>query len=74
VKTRTAPRCAGCNKRITKGEPDLILRRMSEENPMVAALRLVYHVRCKDAALERVHGAPPAFWRMTHRYVDPEAN
>jgi hypothetical protein len=38
------PRCAGCKKRITRGEPDLILRRMDPDNPMRTALKLVYHV------------------------------
>jgi hypothetical protein len=67
------PRCAGCKRRITKGEPDPILRRMSEENPTRTALRLVYHVRCYTAALERA-GGTPALWHMTHRYVEAEAN
>jgi hypothetical protein len=62
------PRCAACKKRITKGEPDLILRRMSEGNPMVAALRLVYHERCKDGALERIQGAPGAL-QLVYRTV-----
>jgi len=60
-------------KRITRGEPDLILRRMASENPTVTALRLVYHARCYTAALERVTDKP-ALWRMTHRYVEAEAN
>jgi hypothetical protein len=67
------PRCAGCNKRITKGEPDLILRRMAPENPTVTALRVLYHVRCQGAALERAAGTP-ALWHMTHRYIEAEAN
>jgi hypothetical protein len=67
------PRCAGCKRRITKGEPDLILRRMAEENPTVTALKLVYHERCKDAALERATERP-ALWLMTHRYIEAEAN
>jgi len=66
-------RCAGCKKRITKGEPDLILRRMAPENPTLTALRLVYHVRCYAAALERA-SETPALWRMTHRYIAAEAN
>ena len=73
MKTRTVARCAGCNKRITRGEPDLILRRMASENPMVTALRLVYHVRCHGAARERVVGTP-ALWHLTHRYIDAEVN
>ena len=69
------PRCAGCKKRISRSEPDLILRRMSEENPAVAALRLAFHERCKDAALERATSeATPALWLMTHRHVEAEAN
>jgi hypothetical protein len=67
------PRCAGCKRRITKAEPDLILRRMTPENPTVTALRLVYHVRCQGAALERA-SETPALWHMTHRYVEAEAN
>ena len=47
------PRCADCEKRITSGELDLILRRMDPENPMRAALKLIYHVRCQGAAFER---------------------
>jgi len=66
-------RCAGCKKRITRGEPDLVLLRMAQENPTVTALRLVYHVRCQGAALERAAGVP-ALWRMTHRYIEAEAN
>ena len=66
------PRCAGCKRCITRGEPDLILRRMAEENPTVTSLRLVYHVRCRGAALERVTGTP-ALWRMTHRHVEAGA-
>ena len=67
------PRCAGCKGRITRGEPDLVLRRMTPENPAATALRLVYHVRCQGAALERVTDKP-ALWRMTHRYIEAEAN
>jgi hypothetical protein len=67
------PRCAGCKRRIPRSEPDLILRRMSEENPTVTALRLVYHERCKDAALKRITSTP-ALWRMTHRYVEAGVN
>jgi hypothetical protein len=67
------PRCAGCKKRIPKSEPDLILRRMDPDNPMRTALKLVYHVRCQGAALERVSGTA-ALWRMTHRYIEAEAN
>jgi hypothetical protein len=46
---------------------------MSEENPTRTALRLVYHVRCYTAALERA-SETPALWYMTHRYVEAEAN
>jgi hypothetical protein len=67
------PRCAGCKKRIPRGEPDLILRRMAPENPTLTALRLVYHERCKDAALECVSGTA-ALWHMTHRYIEARAN
>jgi hypothetical protein len=67
------PHCAGCKKRITEGEPDLILRRMAPENPTLAALLLVYHVRCYAAALEWA-SETPALWHMTHRYVEAEAN
>ena len=67
------PRCAGCSKRIAKGEPDLILQRMAPEDPTVTALRLVYHVRCYAAALQRASEIP-ALWHMTHRYIDAEAN
>ena len=67
------PRCAGCKRHVTRGEPDLILRRMDPDNPTRIALRLVYHVRCQSAALERIT-ATPALWRMTHRYVEAEAN
>jgi hypothetical protein len=66
-------RCAGCKKRTTRGEPNLILRRMAPENPTQTALRLVYHVRCYAAALERA-GETPALWHMTHRHVEAEAN
>jgi hypothetical protein len=70
-----SPRCAACRKRIPRSEPDLILRRMSEENPTVAALKLAFHERCKDAALERAASeATPALWLMTHRHVEAEAN
>ncbi len=67
-------RCAGCNKRIPPSEPDLILRRMDLENPTRTALRLVYHERCSGAAIERAANQPPALWRMTHRYIEAEAN
>jgi hypothetical protein len=66
-------RCAACRKRIPRSEPDLILRRMSEENPAVAALKLAFHERCKDAALERA-ASTPALWLMTHRHGEAEAN
>ena len=66
-------RCAGCKKRITRGEPDLVLLRMAQENPTVTALRLVYHVRCQGAALERVTDKS-ALWHLTHRYIEAEAN
>ena len=69
------PRCSGCGRRIPRSEPDLILRRMSEENPTVAALKLAFHERCKDAALERATSeATPALWYMTHRYIEAAAN
>jgi len=68
-------RCAGCKRRISKGEPDLILRRMDPDNPMRTALKLVYHVRCQGAALEKASEAKPAaLWHMTHRYIEAEAN
>ena len=67
------PRCAGCKKCISPSEPDLVLRRMAPENPTMTALRLVYHVRCHGAALKRAAGVP-ALWRMTHRYIEAEAN
>jgi hypothetical protein len=67
------PRCSGCGRRIPRSEPDLILRRMSEDNPTVTALKLVYHERCKDAVLQRITSTP-ALWRMTHRHVEAEAN
>ena len=69
------PRCSGCGRRIHRSEPDLILRRMSEDNPIVSTLRLAFHERCKDAALERATSeATPALWLMTHRHVEAEAN
>jgi hypothetical protein len=46
---------------------------MAPEDPTVTALRLVYHVRCYAAALERASEIP-ALWHMTHRYIDAEAN
>ena len=64
------------NYRMEKAEPrqpDLILRRMDPDNPMRTALRLVYHVRCQGAALERA-AATPALWHMIHRYIEAEAN
>lgn len=67
------PRCAACKKRITRGEPDLVLRRMDADNPMRTARRLVYHVSCQGAALERA-ATTPALWHMTHRYIAAEAN
>ena len=66
-------RCAGCKRRITRGEPDLILRRMDPDNPMRTALKLVYHVRCQGAAFEKASGTA-ALWHMTHRYIEAEAN
>ena len=66
-------RCVGCKKRITNGKPALIPRRMDPENSTRAALRLVYHVRCQGVALERA-ARTPALWRMTHRYIEAEAN
>jgi hypothetical protein len=66
-------KCAGCKERIPSHEPDLILRRMAESDPTKATLTLLYHERCKGAALSRVAGEP-ALWRMTHRYIDAVAN
>ena len=69
------PRCSGCGRRIPRSEPDLILRRMSEDNHTVSILRLAFHERCKDAALERATSeATPALWVMTHRHVEAVAN
>jgi hypothetical protein len=69
------PRCSGCGRRIPRSEPDLILRRMSEDNHTVSILRLAFHERCKDAALERASSeATPALWVMTHRHVEAVAN
>lgn len=73
MKTRTTSRCSGCGRRITRSEPDLILRRKDPENPLWTALRLVYHERCSAAAIERVSGTP-ALWHMTHRYIEAKAN
>jgi hypothetical protein len=68
-------RCAGCGRRILRSEPDLILRRMSEDDPTVSTLRLAFHERCKDVALERATSeATPALWVMTHRHVEEMAN
>jgi hypothetical protein len=66
------PRCAGCGRRIPRSEPDLILRRMDAEDPTRTALKLVFHERCKDAALERA-ASTPALWYMTHRYIEAVA-
>jgi hypothetical protein len=71
--SRPRTKCAACKKRIPESEPDLILRRMSEEDPTVSTLRLAFHERCKDAALERATDTP-ALWVMTHRYVEEMAN
>jgi len=53
------PRCSGCGRRIPRSEPDLIMRRMSDEDPTVSTLRLAFHERCEDAALKRAT-EPPA--------------
>ena len=69
------PRCSGCGRRIPRSEPDLILRRMSEDDPTVSTLRLAFHERCKDAALEpATTKATLALWVMTHRHVEAVAN
>ncbi len=71
--SRPRLKCAACKKRIPNHEPDLILRRMADSDPTRATLTLLYHERCKNAALSRAAG-DPALWRMTHRHIDPEAN
>jgi hypothetical protein len=69
------PRCSGCGRRIPRSEPDLILRHATEDDPTVSTLRLAFHERCKDAALERATSeATPALWVMTHRHVEAVAN
>jgi hypothetical protein len=73
--SRPRTKCAACKNSIPEGEPDLILRRMSEDNHTVSILRLAFHERCKDAALERATSeATPALWVMTHRHVEAVAN
>jgi len=48
---------------------------MSEDNPIVSTLRLAFHERCKDAALERATSeATPALWVLTHHNVEAVAN
>jgi hypothetical protein len=60
------PRWSGCGRRIPRSEPDLILRRISEDDPTVSILRLAFHECCQDAALERATSeATPALWVMT---------
>ena len=51
------PRCAGCKERITRGEPDLILRRMLEENPSGADGKgvLLSTFRQLESTLDDVH-------------------
>jgi hypothetical protein len=73
--SRSRIRCAACKKRIPASEPDLILRRVSEDDPTVSILRLAFHERCKDAALERATSeATPALWVLTHHNVEAVAN
>jgi hypothetical protein len=72
--TARASKCAGCGRRVTRSEPDILLRRLSEDNPLIVTLTLRYHERCKEAVLDRVTETPPAAWRITHRTVNAEAN
>jgi hypothetical protein len=43
--TKTRPRCAGCKRRIPMQEPDLLVRKLSEENPRLVTLTVRFHER-----------------------------
>jgi hypothetical protein len=48
--TKTRPRCAGCKRRIPAHEPDLLVRKLSPDNPAVVTLAVRFHERCAPAA------------------------
>ena len=66
-------KCAGCKRKILDHEPDLVLRKLAEEDPTRVLLERRYHERCAGAAVDYVTERP-ALYRMTHRYVEVEAN
>ena len=71
---KTRPRCAGCKRLIPAHEPDLLVRKLSEENPRLVALTVRFHERCAPAAVDYITERPAAMYRITHRYIDGERN
>ena len=66
---RRLPRCVWCKQPITRPEPDAILQDLKGE------LRPGhFHERCAMAAYVLVAFDEPGAWRLTHRYINPEAN
>ena len=72
--TRTRPKCAGCKRRIPAHAPDLLVRKLSEENPRIVTLIVRFHERCAPAVVDYIAGRPAALYRITHRYIDGERN
>jgi hypothetical protein len=67
MKTVGKLRCASCKRKITRSEPDLVLR------DDTTARVLYYHVGCGAAAVAKVSQRPGVYF-LTHRYIEAEAN
>lgn len=67
MSTRTRIKCSGCGKKISRSEPDLMLRKFGSEKSRF------YHRGCVGAVLKLVTSAPDA-WHMTDRYIDGAMN
>ncbi len=61
-------RCASCNKKVGRHEPDIVLV------DIATGEKRFYHERCGPAAYSAAFAARPAVVRVVHRYADPEAN
>ncbi len=63
---RKNPRCAGCGKRLSENEPDVVLRQL-HGNQAGGVLRR-YHPSCQATALKLFEEAPET-WVMGLRFA-----
>ncbi len=65
----TRTKCSGCGKRISRSEPDLVLREHGRTKSRV------YHRGCVSSALRLVNASgTPGVWHLTDRFIDGALN